>query len=296
MKKVVAISGAAGFVGRKLAYRLAELDFEVIALDLINPEIENVSFQYFDISKDLEPSSVNIPEESIFVHLAAMSTDSLCKENPVKAVSINLTGTARVVELVNQSHCSRLIFASSEWVYPELQDSKLQEEDDPLRLEDLQSLYAMTKLMGENIVRTTCTISNVTLRFGIVYGPREKAGSAPESIAYKISKGENVTLGAGSTARRFIFVEDLIDGICSAITVSLPKSSSVYNLSGNELINLMTIAKTAQEITDQRVQIIDKGGEPSIRNPDPSNFMKDFGFSPKFSISAGLNACLAVMK
>ena len=296
MKKVVAISGAAGFVGRKLASRLVELDYEVIALDLIDPEIKKVKFHHFDIAKDLELSKIKLPQESVFVHLAAMSTDPICKEKPIDAVNINLLGTSRIVELVNKSNCSKLIFASSEWVYPEKQDSNPQTETNSLNLENLNSLYAITKLIGENIVRTTCSIPNISLRFGIVYGPRTKPGSAPESIAFKISQGEDVTLGAGSTARRFIYVDDLVEGISCAIMETPPNNSCVYNLSGDELISLMQIAKTAMVISKQQVKIIDSGGIASIRNPDPVKFMKDFGFATKFSLSAGLKACLDVMK
>jgi len=296
MKKNVVISGAAGFVGRKLASRLVELDYEVIALDLIDPEIKEVKFHHFDIGKDLELFKIKLPEESVFVHLAAMSTDPICKDNPVDAVNINLVGTSRIVELVNKNDCSKLIFASSEWVYPEKQDSEPQTETDSLNLENLNSLYAVTKLMGENIVRTTCHIPNISLRFGIVYGPRTKPGSAPESIAFKISQGEDVTLGAGSTARRFIYVDDLVEGISRAIMETAPNNSCVYNLSGDELISLMQIAETAIEISNQQVKIIDGGGIASIRNPDPVKFMKDFGFATKFSLSAGLEACLDVMK
>ena len=37
MSRIVTISGAAGFVGRRLVTRLIELGYEVIALDLIDP-------------------------------------------------------------------------------------------------------------------------------------------------------------------------------------------------------------------------------------------------------------------
>jgi nucleoside-diphosphate-sugar epimerase len=75
-----------------------------------------------------------------------------------------------------------------------------------------------------------------------------------------------------------------------------PNNSSVYNLSGDELISLMQIAETAIEISNQQVKIMDGGGIASIRNPDSVKFMKDFGFATKFSLSAGLKACLDVMK
>lgn len=296
MKKVIVLTGAAGFVGQKLASKLINLDYEVIALDLIDPKIENVNFKHLNIGCDLEIDSIQIPQESIFVHLAAMSTDSSCKESPADAVNINLGGTTRLVELANRNNCTRFIFASSEWVYPEKQDSLPQNETELLNLENLNSLYAITKLMGENIIRTTCNATNISLRFGIVYGPRMKPGSAPESIAFKVSQGEDVTLGAGHTSRRFIFIDDLVDGIIQAIIENAPLKSCIYNLSGLELINLFEIAQTAKEITNKKVKIVDAGGIPSIRNPDPSNFMRDFGFTPRITLPVGLQACLNVMK
>lgn len=295
MSRIVAISGAAGFVGRRLVTRLIELGYEVIALDLVDPQITGSIFHFFDIGDDLMQKKVNLPKNSIFVHLAAMSTDSQCKQDIIGAVNINLVGTARVIDLVNLSSCSKLIFASSEWVYPEKQDQKLQTEHESLELENLNSLYAMTKLMGENLVRVACKIPSIILRFGIVYGPRSKAGSAPESISYKIAQGEDVSVGAGKTSRRFIYVDDLVEGIVSAIEGDVPQFNSIYNLSGSELISLIHVAETAQRITGNNVQVIDGGALPSIRNPDPSKFIKDFGFTPHISLADGLKACIDAM-
>ena len=295
MSRNVAISGAAGFVGRRLVTRLIELGYEVIALDLVDPKITGSEFHFFDIGDDLIQKQVNLPKNSVFVHLAAMSTDSQCKQDPIGALNINLVGTARVIELVNTSSCSKLVFASSEWVYPEKQDQKLQAEHESLELENLNSLYAMTKLMGENLVRVACKIPSISLRFGIVYGPRSKAGSAPESISYKISQGEDISVGAGETSRRFIYVDDLVQGVVSAIEGDAPQFNSIYNLSGSELISLIHVAETAQGITGNNVQVLDGGALSSIRNPDPSKFIKGFGFTPHTSLADGLKACIEAM-
>ena len=53
MSRNVAISGAAGFVGRRLVTRLIELGYEVIALDLVDPKITGSEFHFFDIGDDL---------------------------------------------------------------------------------------------------------------------------------------------------------------------------------------------------------------------------------------------------
>lgn len=296
MSKAVVITGAAGFVGKKLALKLNSKGYKVIALDILDPEIHNVTFINLDINENIVDAQDKIPTGATFIHLAALSTDSQCKENPIRALNTNLTGTARIIGLAQNRNAERFIFASSEWVYPELPVTDLQTEDTAVSLESLSSLYAMTKLMGENLVRSTCEIPYITLRFGIVYGPRTKPGSAPESIAYKISQGENVSIGSGDTARRFIYVDDLVDGISLTISNRTAKVNTIYNLSGDKLVSLNDISREVMNLLNKRVQVIEGGLTPSIRNPSPDKFNHDFNFKPSTSLRDGLETCIATMK
>lgn len=295
MKRIVAVTGAAGFVGKKLTTRLLESGFEVLALDITDPEIDGATFKYCDISREWTDSPLDLPEGLVVVHLAALSTDPLCKNDPIAALNINLTGTARIVNRANERKCSKFIFASSEWVYPETDKEHLQLEDEELSLENLKSLYAMTKLMGENLIRSICTIPFTILRFGIVYGPRKKPGSAPESIAFKISKGEDVSIGAGKTARRFIYVDDLVDGIKLAVEENPNPTNEVYNLAGEKLISLNEVAQETIAFTGSKSQIIDCGSIPSIRNPETSKFHNHFDTKPLIPFSEGIQKCIVAM-
>ena len=295
MKNSVIVTGASGFVGRKLVTKFRDAGFRTTALDVTNPTIDGVEFIECDIGQETDIDLTRIPAGGVFVHLAALSTDNLCKEDPKKALEINLVGTKRIAELATNTHASQLIFASSEWVYPEYSEVLQQTESDLLSLESLNSLYAMTKLMGENLLRATCLVPTTVLRFGIVYGPRSTPGSAPESIAHKVSLGEDVTIGSGATSRRFIYVDDLIDGIFAVAIESNNVENQIFNLSGDTLISLARIAEVSMKITNNNVQIIDGGANPSIRNPDPSRFMEKFHFAPKVSIEEGLSRCLEAM-
>ena len=295
MENPIVVTGASGFVGRKLAVKLRDAGFEVTAIDVNDPKIDRVNFVKTDISQEMVIDESKIPKSAIFIHLAALSTDGQCKVNPKQALETNLVGTARVIELATEKEATKFVFASSEWVYPERTDDHLQQETDFLNLESLNSLYAMTKLMGENLLRATCTIPTVVLRFGIVYGPRPKPGSAPESIALQVSRGEVVKIGAGGTSRRFIYIEDLIEGIHKAVKSSENVVYQVFNLSGNQLLSLVEIAEASMRLTNRGVQVVDGGSSPSIRNPDPSKFMNEFQFHSEVNIEEGLSRCLRAM-
>jgi nucleoside-diphosphate-sugar epimerase len=291
----IVITGASGFVGRKLAVKFRDAGFEVTALDVNDPKIDGVNFIYTDISQEMLIDKRKIPKSASFIHLAALSTDGQCKANPKQALETNLVGTARVIELATEKEAIKFVFASSEWVYPERTDDALQKETEFLKLESLNSLYAMTKLMGENLLRATCSIPTVVLRFGIVYGPRPNPGSAPESIALRVSRGEVVKIGSGTTSRRFIYVEDLIEGIHKAVKNSENVAYQVFNLSGDQLLSLGEIIEASMRLTKRRVQIVDEGFSPSIRNPDPSKFMNEFQFHFEVDIEEGLSRCLKAM-
>ncbi len=296
MENPIVVTGASGFVGRRLVKKLSAGGFEVFALDLINPEIEGVIFIEADISRDITFAKSVIPEKAVFIHLAALSTDGQCREKPHQALEINLLGTARLIQLANEKNAIKFIFASSEWVYPEHEKNLLQTENELLQLESLKSLYAMTKLMGENVLRVTCEVSTIILRFGIVYGPRQQPGSAPESIALEVSRGKDVKVGSIKSARRFIYVDDVVEGLQLVIKYSKNSDFEIFNLSGRELITLEDIAMTAMSITGKKVQLIDGESTTSIRNPDPIKFIDTFNFKNQVAFKEGLTLCLEAMR
>jgi nucleoside-diphosphate-sugar epimerase len=293
-KQTLVITGSSGFVGEKLAIRAITEGFDVIAIDVKKSmnldckqlELDLVSQNFYD----------KIPAESTIIHLASLSTDSMCRENPILAIDANLRATLLVLENAQKSNAKHFLFASSEWVYPERPEVTEQRENDRLDLADLNSLYAMTKLFGESLIRSASLIPYTILRFGIVYGPRKTPGSSAESIALKVYAGDEISVGSKKTARRFIFIDDLIAGILqSALKGPNLLHTKILNLAGSELVSLDNIVSAANEILGRSSVIIDGGKIASIRNPLIDETSKILEWSPKINIRRGLESCLKVM-
>ena len=292
--KTLVIIGSSGFVGQNLANTANSMGFKVVGIDIKCDPNNSWESHEVDISKN--DFSDLIPKDSVVIHLAAISTDSACRNDPKLAIDINYIGTFNTISCANKAGAKHFIFASSEWVYPERKMITEQCESDILNLEDLQSFYAITKLVGESIVRTEAKVPFTSLRFGIVYGPRQIPGSSLEALALKVHNNEDITVGSDLTARRFIYIDDLIDGIlkCAILnTKEIPNKA--VNLTGNKIISLREIIEVTNKLLGKKSQILTESKSPSIRNP-LSNYAKTLlKWDPITPLEAGIQYCLAEM-
>ena len=294
MSKVV-VTGSNGFVGAKLCQLLSNNGHEVIGVDLtVSPHPTS----YKQISLDFADSEFSelLDSATTLVHLASISTDGDCRNDPELAIDVNLLRLQKLKRIAEASNVKHFIFASSEWVYPEKEVIERQDEEYKISSNGLNSLYAVSKLVGEDIMRLEIKIPTTVLRFGIVYGPRVKPGSAPESLLQSVLHMKDIEVGNLDTARRFIFVDDLVTGIIGVIESEVEPGLSIYNLAGTDLISLRDVILTAQEITGSIIKFTDLGKSASIRNPISSKFENKFGWTPETGLKSGLSDCLRVMK
>ena len=238
------MTGSESFIGSVLWDQCLRAGHKVSGIDVApsrRPDVAQVDLRDPHLEEHL-------PEGATVIHLAALSTDSLCKANPLEALDVNLTGTLRLAQAALRKKCPQFLFASSEWVYGDVANNEIQKEDRPIDATRIASLYAFSKLTGERVLAFS-GLENVTiLRFGIVYGPREKNWSAVENLLEKVRHGENVQVGSLQTARWFIHVEDLCAGIVAALG---QRGLQVFNLSGDRQISLGEVLKTSQKVRGQ---------------------------------------------
>jgi len=293
-KPTLVITGSSGFVGQKLVKAALKSEYKVIGIDI--EKVETLECEQLKIDLANEDFYNLVPKNSVIIHLASLSTDTSCKKNPLGAIEANLKATVRVVENANRINSLQLIFASSEWVYPEKPEYCEQFETDSLDLINLKSLYAISKLTGESLIRTICKVPYSLLRFGIIYGPRKLPGSAVESIAFKISQETNIEVGSLKTSRSFIYIDDLIEGILKVIEIGNSIAGVIpINISGNKLYSLGEIVEIVNQFLEKKVKITETGTIPSIRNPNIQRAREILGWEPKTNLIDGVKKCLAVM-
>ena len=181
------------------------------------------------------------------IHLAAMADVNDVQADPEGAECANARATLAVLEAARRSEVGRVVYGSTIWVYSDVPETEVCEQT---RLAHPAHLYTATKLAGELYCRSYAELYGVeytVLRFGIPYGPRARDATVLAAFTKKALSGEPLTVaGNGDQTRRFVYVEDLADGIVRALDPAA--ANRVYNLTGTETTTILEIAQAVKDL------------------------------------------------
>jgi len=181
------------------------------------------------------------------VHLAAVADVADVVKEPARASDVNVGGTSAVLEAARRAEVARVVYASTIWVYNGLEGPVDEDTQPP----PPAHFYTATKLAGEIYCRSyadTFGLDCTILRFGIPYGPRAREAAVVPSFVLRALAGEPLTIaGSGEQSRRFVFVEDLADGVACALATE-DSSNRIYNLVGDESVTILQIAEIVREL------------------------------------------------
>jgi len=267
------ITGSESYIGKRLIEICKINKIKYFGIDINTKNTKN--------SKKIDIRDKNlqkyIPNKSTIIHLAAISKDKDCNANPNLCIDVNINGTLNLIHAAKKKSIKNFIFASSEWVYGDSR-SNLLNENSKLIIDESFSLYAQSKIIVEKFLNASKIFKNVNiLRFGIIYGGKKKENwSLIEKVFEKIKKENQILIGSKKTSRKFIYLDDLINGILLSIK---SKGYNVFNLAGNKSITLEKIVKISEKCLKKKIKIFEKNPKkPSIRNIDSSKAIRKLGW------------------
>ena len=146
----VLVTGAAGRVGRMLVRKLQEVGHTVRGFDVVQaPPVYEPDEMI--VGSLLNPVDVRQAVDGVeaVAHLAALM--SWKAEDHERMFDLNVRGTFNLLEAAQSKPISRFLYASTGEVYPEVNPAYLPiDEEHP---KQPTSVYGVTKLMGEELVR-----------------------------------------------------------------------------------------------------------------------------------------------
>ncbi len=239
-KKLVLVTGGAGFIGSHLCERLVKDGHRVISLD-----------NYFTGSKDNHVAGVDYREghtkdiekyisekPDIIYHLGEYSRVAKAIEEPAVVWDLNMVGTFAVLEFWRKRG-GKLVYAGSSTKMATPRPEGIAGRD--------LSPYTWAKASNTELVHNYSLwykLPYAVVYFYNVYGPRERAGeygTVIEIFKQKYLQGEPLTVRSpGTQTRIYTHVEDSVAGI---VLAGEKGEGDEYSIAAEKSYPILEVAK-----------------------------------------------------
>lgn len=269
------VTGAAGFIARRLIQELTSRGDEVVGIDNLN-DAYDVRIKYWRLEQlqkldkftfikndiCLQETFANLqaehPQFDAVIHLAARAGVRQAVEIPRTFLETNANGTLNILEWCRNSGIKKLVMASTSSIYganPPLPTPETADSSHPLQI------YAASKKAAETMAHVYHHLFglDVTIfRFFTVYGPAGRPDMVMFRFAQWIAEGKPVTVtGDGNQMRGFTYVDDIAQGLLAGLR---PLGYEIINLGGHETITINELIRKIEERVGKQANItyIDK--------------------------------------
>jgi len=265
------VTGAAGFIGRRVAELLMSEGHSVYGIDNLNDaydvriknwrldqlqKIKLFNFLQVDISEfnTLNNSILNSGVKfDAIINLAARAGVRQSVTNPWVYVDTNINGNLNLLEIAKQNNIQKFILASTSSLYgenPPLPTPETADSDHPLQP------YAASKKGAEALCHSYHYLYGIDItvfRYFTVYGPAGRPDMVMFRLAKWIAEGQPVLItGDGSQARGFTYIDDIAKGTISGLK---NLNYELINLGGHEVITINELVRIMEEKIGKKANI-----------------------------------------
>lgn len=304
----VLVTGAAGFIGSKLAWALAQRGDDVVGIDNFN-DYYDVRLKQARVAEFGPVRTLDIADkpalDALFaaekfdkvVNLAAQAGVRYSITNSYAYLQSNLVGFLNILEACRHFDVKHLVYASSSSVYGLNATVPFQENgqtDKPV------SLYAATKKSDELMAHAYCKLYGIAmtgLRYFTVYGPWGRPDMSPMLFASAISKGEPIKVfNNGDMLRDFTYIDDIVEGTIRCIDREPEPDENglpyrVYNIGCGHPVKLMDFISELEQAMGreaQKVFLPMQPGDVYQTHADTTLLEREVGYKPQVQLHEGI--------
>ncbi|HEY2586962.1 MAG TPA: NAD-dependent epimerase/dehydratase family protein [Tepidisphaeraceae bacterium] len=306
MGETILLTGAAGFVGSRLAKALLARGDRVIGLDNLNDYYPLVHKQrhladlqandrFTFVQTELSDVAglhklVEQHRPVAVAHLAAMAAVRYSVQHPLLYGTVNVQGSMNVMDAARQAGNVRVVMASTGSVYGATTPVPFVETaaaDRPL------APYPASKRSMELMAHSFHHVFKLPvtiLRFFNVYGPHGRPDMMPWQWTRRILRGEPLTLyNAGRLKRDWTYIDDIVAGFVAAL--DRPQEYEIVNLGCSRPVENLEFVRTLERLLGREAKIVEAPcppSEPLITYADITKARKLLGYEPKVNVEEGL--------
>lgn len=295
-RKIVLISGGAGYIGSHTAVELINARYDVVIIDnLSNSEKyavegvkkitgKDVTFEIVDTCNNAALRKVfeKYPFDTV-IHFAAYKAVGESMAEPLKYYQNNLVSFMNIVGMMKDFKRPNILFSSSATVYGEAEHLPVTETTPR---QPATSPYGNTKQIAEDILRDSCRayegVNGIALRYFNPIGAHPSAliGELPRGIpnnlvpfitqtAAGIRKelsvfGNDYDTPDGTCLRDYIDVVDLAKAHVAAVDRmtdgKMNESYEIFNIGTGKPVSVLELLTTFEKVNDLKLpyKIVDR--------------------------------------
>jgi UDP-glucose 4-epimerase len=292
----VLVTGGAGFIGSNLVDELVSLGHNVTVIDNESSDSHN-NFYWNNNAKnhkldirDYENTRTLYDGIDYVFHIAAESKIQSAINNPIEATSINVLGTATVLQCSKEAKVKRVIYSSTSSAYGRNTIPNVETQTD-----DCLNPYAVSKVAGEKLCSMYTELfelETIIFRYFNVYGERQPTNGQYAPVIGLFLKqnleGKKMTIvGDGLQRRDFVNIKDVVKANILASFSNLPKSAlgQVYNIGSGSSHSILDIVNMInpenyefipQRLGESKETLADINKAKSILRWRPEVYLKDY--------------------
>lgn len=307
-RKLVVITGGAGFLGSHLCDFLIGKGFKVVCLDnLITGSIKNIkhlldspyfTFKKLNVTKHFEVKG----KVDYVLHFASPASPVTYMAHPIPTLKVGALGTHNCLGLAKAKKAKFLLASTSEIYGDPLEHPQKESYWGHVNPIGPRAVYDEAKRFAEAITMAyykNHKIDTKIVRIFNTYGPRMRLddGRAVPNFIFQALNNKPITVyGQGRQTRSFCFVSDLIEGIYKLMN---SKINSPVNLGNPNEVTIAYLAKKIIQISDSKSQLKYlpmPQDDPQRRKPDITKAKKYLGWQPKVALDRGLETTIGWFK
>ncbi|XP_059175921.1 UDP-glucose 4-epimerase-like [Physella acuta] len=320
-KETILVTGGAGYVGSHTVITLLEDNYDVVVIDNFANGNEESIHRIESLTKKKVPCyNVDLlrkneilsvfhkhPEISVVIHFAALKAVGESVKLPLLYYRVNVLGTINLVEAMDESGVTRIIFSSSATVYG---DPKYLPMDEKHPVGNCTSPYAKTKHFVEEILFDICRIklewSAVVLRYFNPVGAHSSGviGEDPQGVPNNLTPyvsqvaigkrnellvyGDDYDTPDGTGVRDYLHITDLARGHIAAMNkVKQTRGFNAYNLGTGKGSSVLDVIKSFEKVSGRKINykiVARRDGDVATMCADPHKAEVELGWTAKYSL------------
>lgn len=279
----VLVTGAGGFIGRRLLDRL-EGEHELFPVVRAAPDASR-EWIVQDLAQPFDPGRLPGRVDAV-VHLAQSHRYREFPDGAEDVYAVNVHSTFQLLEYARSAGAQTFVLASTGGIYGYSYEALVETSPaNPL------NFYLTSKHVAESLVGNyRAFFHTVVFRFFFVYGPGQ-VGMLVPTLLEKVQKGDQISI-AGRPGQRInpIHVHDAAAVFSPALAL---ERSDVFNVAGDEIVSIRELVGVIEEATGDMAHVrhIEPEHEGDLVG-DNARMKQMLGVHPSIGLLDGIRSML----